>query len=123
MYILEGRKKDIDVVTHRLMSLALRTFEAMNFDVVVIAVSRRVRSPVAAAPRRNCSLRTCLRGHRRYFQLPQSMQSGSNLVTVTMSVVIARLSVVKIGSSLMFQGKCGVQGRMWGGVRRIAELV
>lgn len=47
---------------YRLMSLALRTLEAMNLDVVVIAVSKRVRSPVAAAPRRNCSLRTCLRG-------------------------------------------------------------
>ena len=54
-------------VTHRLISLALRTFEAMNLDVVVIAVSRRVRSPVAAAPRRNCSLRTCLRGHAKLF--------------------------------------------------------
>lgn len=43
------------------MSRALRTFVAMNLHVVWIAVRRSVRSPVAAAPRRNWSLRTCLR--------------------------------------------------------------
>ncbi len=33
---------------------------AMNLDVTCIAVNSRVRSPVAAAPKRSWSCRTCL---------------------------------------------------------------
>jgi hypothetical protein len=76
------------------MSLALRTFAAMNLDVVVIAVSNRVRSPVAAAPRRSWSLRTCLRGHMSLFPAFTECYPDANLVTVTISVAIARSSAM-----------------------------
>jgi hypothetical protein len=92
------------------MSLALRTFVAMNLDVVVIAVSRRVRSPVAVAPRRNWSLRTCLRGADVISGFPRGCYLDANLVTVTISEVIAR-------SSLMVRerhrGQRGIEGRGW----------
>ena len=87
------------------MSLALRTFVAMNFDVVVMAVRRRVRSPVAAAPRRYWSFRTCLRSTCRYFQLSRRCYLGANLVTVTISVVIARSSAISRKSWRLEEGK------------------
>ena len=75
------------------MSLALRTFVAINLDVVVIAVSRRVRSPVAIAPRRNWSLRTCLRwAYDVIPSFPRGCYLDANLVKVTISAVIARSS-------------------------------
>ena len=45
-------------ITHKLIRRAFRTLVAMNLDVVWMAVRRRVRSPVAAAPRLNWSART-----------------------------------------------------------------
>lgn len=46
--------------TNRLMSRARRTLVAMNLDVTWMAVSSSVRSPVASAPSRSWSCKTCL---------------------------------------------------------------
>jgi hypothetical protein len=59
---------------YKLMRRALRTLVAINLDVTWIALRSRVRSPVAAGPRRNCSARTELvKVHQNIFSHNQEI--------------------------------------------------
>jgi len=55
--------------TDRLMRRALRTLLAMNLEANPMEFRRRVKSPVAAAPRRICSERMWLDRTRRMVKM------------------------------------------------------
>lgn len=72
-------------MAYRLMSRAFRTLVAMNLLVTWIAMSKRVRSPVAAAPSRSWSSITCLRGASMSSLAPEHIRT--HLLKVIRSVL------------------------------------